>query len=215
MKMGQWLTGVLPVMAACCWIYIWMRENGQQKRGLPAKCGVTWLVVCTAAIGLTSKGVYPLKSLIFWALLLFLAADALLELYFAAGLLAFGGGHLLLMLWLFGREAPTAASLVIWVVIAGLVVTGFWPEIVSCRRDKKKLLVFLYPAAVAAMVSAAVVLPVNHGMRYLPAAVGAVLFAVSDYILGKRHFGEICAGLNRAALVLYYLGILLIALAAG
>ena len=215
MKMGQWLIGVLPVMAVCCWIYIWMRENGQRKRGLPAKCGVTWLVVCTAVIGLTSGGIYPLRSLIFWALLLFLAADALLELYFAAGLLAFGGGHLMLMLWLFGQETPAAASLVIWLVIVGLVAMGFWPEMASCRREKKKLLVFLYPAAVAAMVSAAVVLPANHGMHYLPAAVGAVLFAVSDYILGKRHFRGISVRLDRAALVLYYLGILMIALAAG
>lgn len=211
MELKLWLAGVIPVMAACYLLYIWMKERGYGRQGLLAKCSVTWLILCTAAAGIWQQGGKPWENLLIWPLLAFLAADALLEMVFAAGVASFGVGHLMLLSWMVQMHPPVPTSILIWIMVTGITALGFRKEFGRCLREKRHSLLLLYPMAVAAMLSVAVMLPVLLGAGYLAAAVGAVFFAVSDFMVGKRYFGGISKTADRLALALYYLAILLIA----
>lgn len=65
----------------------------------------------------------------------------------------------------------------------------------------------LYPAVLMAMTAVAVTLPFIAGAEYTWAAVGAVLFSVSDMMVGKNFFGKLPKKLDYCALSLYYAGI--------
>lgn len=62
------------------------------------------------------------------------------------------------------------------------------------------------------MTSIAVTLPRQLGREYLFAAIGAVLFSISDMMVGKGFFKKLSKPVDYTALSLYYSGIFCFAL---
>lgn len=57
------------------------------------------------------------------------------------------------------------------------------------------------------MTSIAVMLPLQRGREYLFVAAGAVLFSISDMMVGKSFFHKLSKPADYLALTLYYSGI--------
>ena len=70
----------------------------------------------------------------------------------------------------------------------------------------------LYPAVLMGMTAVAVMLPAKLGPDYLRAGIGALLFAVSDLMVGKGFFHKLSKLMSVLALSLYYAGIFCISL---
>lgn len=216
-KQWQWLMMVIPVMAAGTVIYFLMKYRMNSRWQILAKCMVTWMAVCTAAAGLIQRQENPAGNLIFWAVLLFMAADGLLEAVFPAGAGVFAVGHILLIVWYVqnGGFHPEAAVLFAALCLGASVL--FAREQRALFRQKKYFSVaglYLYLAFLMAMVSMAVFLPVSAGKAGIPAAVGASAFAVSDMMVGKNVLTGLSKRGNEFALCLYYAAVLCISLAA-
>ena len=79
MSRWQWLLLALPEMAAGTGTYFLLKYRLDSKWKILAKCMVTWMAVCTAAAGVIFQAASPFGNLIFWAMVLFLLADGLLE----------------------------------------------------------------------------------------------------------------------------------------
>ena len=70
----------------------------------------------------------------------------------------------------------------------------------------------LYPAVLMAMMAMAVCLPFTAGPRYWWIGAGSVMFVISDMMVGKNFFGNLPEKAGFWALLLYYIGILGIAM---
>ena len=145
-------------------------------------------------------------------MLLFLLADGLLEVQFFLGMGVFGAGHLILIGWFLTRGALYSCK---FFLVAAFY--GNFPVYLSqgVRRGKRKSWLYamiLYPAVLMGMTAVAVMLPSKLGPDYLRAAVGAVLFAVSDLMVGKGFFNKLSRPMSVLALSLYYAGIFCISL---
>ena len=185
MRLIIWILMAVPMMAAGVVTYFWVKKRQKDNFHILPKCMTTWIVVCTAAAGLWS-GAEAFEMLA--AMILFLAADALLEVKFYWGMVAFGAGHLILLAWLVSQGPLHPASIVIWAVCMAGTLILFRGEIRENRENPVIYGMFLYPALLLVMVSVAVMLPVQAGKQYTLAAVGAVLFGISDMMVGKGFF---------------------------
>ena len=94
----------------------------------------------------------------------------------------------------------------------GVSLYLFRRELRGARENPKLYAMILYPAVLMGMTAVAVMLPSKLGPDYLRAAVGAVLFAVSDLMVGKGFFNKLSKPMGVLALSLYYAGIFCIAL---
>ena len=58
-------------MAAGTGAYFLMKYRMNTRWKIMAKCMVTWMAVCTAAVGLLQQQKHPFEDMIFWAMVLF------------------------------------------------------------------------------------------------------------------------------------------------
>ena len=158
-------------------------------------------------------GKSPWESLLFWGLAACCAADCVLEIHFVSGMAAFGAAHVLFIVWILQQGEPVWYSVLVWAALYG--ITAFLYRKIIPTLGKKLLPFLLYPAVLMAMASLALVLPFTVGSRYWTAAVGALVFAVSDLLVAKG----VLVGNSRACqhftLALYDLALLGLALAGG
>ena len=214
MNRWQWLLLVLPEMAAGTGAYFLMKYRMNTRWKIMAKCMVTWMAVCTAAVGLLQQQKHPFEDMIFWAMVLFLAADGLLEICFPAGAAVFGLGHVLLILWYFrhGGLHPMTAAVFAVLCLAALVL--FRKECRKLWTERNYLYLagmLLYLAFLMLMVSMAVLLPTVMGTKGLLPGIGALAFAGSDMMVGKNVLVGLPRRKNDFALCLYYAAVLMIA----
>ena len=204
----------VPVIVAGMVLHFKLKEWGKGRWNILPKCLSTWAVVCVGFLGFVSAdgGRDMEKSWILAALLLFLLADGFLEIQFFLGMGVFGAGHLLLIIWILRQGAWSLISLPVWAVFLGLSLLLFQKELREGKNHPKIYLMILYPAILMGMAALAVVLPWKLGIDYLWAGVGAVLFAVSDLMVGKGFFHKLSRSMNYLALSLYYGGIFFLAL---
>ena len=212
MEMWLWLCMAVPVMIVGEIFHFKCKLLKLGKWNIPAKCTATWMAVWTAVTGYAGSGRPAFFLLVIGALVLFLAADALLEIHFYSGMAAFGAGHVLLLIWLFGETGFHWGMIPVWAVLMVFVVGLFRGELREGKERPAMYLMLLYPAVLMAMVTAAVWLPAVGGASYLTAAAGAVLFAASDMMVGKQFFRPLPKAVNVLALTMYYAGILCLAL---
>jgi hypothetical protein len=113
----------------------------------------------------------------------------------AAGLAAFGLGHVAYMLAFIGFDVAHSTEdpgwcLAVW---AGLLVIGIagWWQIVFRSRHRARLrwAVLLYTLLLTGTAAATLCLTL-HDARFAFAAVGATLFLISDTVLAAGHFGN-------------------------
>ncbi|MBS6195007.1 MAG: hypothetical protein KH828_05450 [Clostridiales bacterium] len=207
MSYGLWMAAVLPVIVAGGTMHFKMKEQSDKRWNILPKCLATWMMVCTAAVGVFQFGSDPSGKWILAAMVLFLIADGCLELHFFLGMGVFAAGHLALIIWLALQGHFTLAAIPVWCVCMAGTLILFRRELSRGKEDPRFYLMILYPAVLMAMTAVAVTLPFVAGQEYLWAAVGAFLFSVSDMMVGKSFFGKLPAKLHYWALALYYCGI--------
>ena len=144
--------------------------------------------------------------------MLFLLADALLEVQFLAGMAVFGIGHGVLIFWFLKKMTADWETVILWLVLWGIALFLFRRELQLGKKNPKLYLMTLYPGILMGMTSIAVMLPGQLGSQYLLAAIGAVLFSISDMMVGKGFFKKLSKLADYLALSLYYSGIFCFAL---
>lgn len=217
MERWQWILMILPVMAVGTGLYFLIKERLDSRWKIAAKCMVTWMAVCTAAVGVIQQQEHPWKSLIFWAVLLFMAADGLLEVVFPAGAAVFAVGHILLITWYIQNGGFHPEAMLLFAVLCLGAVFLFRKEEKMLLEQKKYLQIaglYLYLAFLMTMVSMAAFLPASSGREGILPAVGAFAFAASDMMVGKNVLTGLSRRKNEFALCLYYAAVLCIALTA-
>ena len=209
-----WGILVIPVIAAGMTLHFKIKEWGKQKWNILPKCLSTWMIVCTGFLGIwarrDSQGLD--KKWILAALLLFLLADGLLEVQFFLGMGVFGAGHLILIGWFLTRGAYTPVRFFWWLLFMGISLYIFRGELEGGKENPWLYAMILYPAVLMGMTAVAVMLPAKLGPDYLRAGIGALLFAVSDLMVGKGFFHKLSKPMSVLALSLYYAGIFCISL---
>ena len=209
-----WGILVLPVIIVGMILHFKIKEWGKRRWNILPKCLSTWMIVCTGSLGIWARGDSQGldKKWILAALVLFLLADGFLEVQFFLGAAVFGAGHLLLILWILRQDACSLWSFPVWAVLLGLSLLLFQKELKEGKKDPKIYLLILYPAVLMGMAALAVILPWKLGKEYLCAGIGAVLFAVSDLMVGKGFFHPLSKSMSYLALSLYYGGIFFLSL---
>lgn len=209
-----WGILVIPVIAIGMILHFKIREWGKKKWNILPKCLSTWMIVCTGFLGIWARGDSQGldKKWILAALILFLIADGLLEVQFFGGMGVFGAGHLILIGWFLTRGAYTPVSFFWWLLFMGGSLFIFRMELKGSRENPWLYAMILYPAVLMGMTAVAVMLPVKLGPDYLRAGIGALLFAVSDLMVGKGFFHKLTKSMSVLALSLYYAGIFCISL---
>ena len=209
-----WTVLALPVVVTGMILHFQTEKWGKKRWGILPKCMSTWMIVGTAILGIrTTLDASGLgKKWILAALILFLIADGLLELSFFAGMAVFGAGHLILIGWFIARGGIHPYTALWWILFLGGALLLFRRELKESLEKPCIRLMVLYHAVLMGMTAIAVTLPLRFGPDYLWAAVGAVLFAVSDLMVGKGFFRKLSLPADVLALGMYYAGIFCIAM---
>lgn len=192
----------LPLWAAIFAIYFTLRRAELMKESLIAKCAGSFLAVGSAAFAFTVKGENPFTHVIFWFFVLCALADVLLELSFAVGVVAFGAGHVCLMLWLWAQREPSWVNLAVW-------AAGIAAGVLLLLHDIKKFgrlapLGVVYVAALSGSLALALPLPLYLGSGYIAVAAGTLCFFISDMMVAKLQVKKLSGAAQKAIMVLYW-----------
>ena len=202
-------TGVVAVVD---WYAVWKEDTRIEYVAKPATLGLLALAVVLAlpGAGLVSGG---------WlvaALLFSLAGDVFLMLkgrpnLFVAGLASFLVGHLCyLVYFVVALSPPPVTVLVVGVVLVIPASPVAWKILQGSRREHPKETgpVVAYIAIVTAMVVVAVAASFSAAslLAGLLLAGGAVLFWLSDMMIGIRRFIRPFAAERMGVIVTYHLG---------
>lgn len=207
-----WMATAIPVIVAGGTLHFKMKEQSDKRWNILPKCLSTWMIVCTAALGVYLNGNKQSSVWILYAICFFLLADAFLEIHFFMGMAVFAIGHIWLICWLFAQGHLSLAILPVWLV--GMIVTLvlFRKELSEGKKNPKIYFMILYPGVLMAMMAMAVLLPFTSGRKYIWAALGALLFSISDMMVGKSFFKKLPKKMGFWALALYYCGIFCLAM---
>lgn len=210
MNILYWSLLTIPMMLAFLLLYGCTGKVGKPRWGLIAKSGGSFVAAATSAALCLMSGVNPLTSLIFWGLILCCIADTMLEISFPVGILVFGGGHILFLIFIIGKFGFHPVSIVIWAVLYIVILLIFGKELRNIKGNK--LIYYFYPAFLLAVVSVALPLPFLFGNGYIVTAIGAALFAFSDSLVARGFFGK--NGKLQGAVIMtsYYAALYLLAL---
>ena len=192
----------IPVWVAQFALYFFLRRAGRMKESLAAKCAGSFLAVGSAALGMAFSHEGPGTPWVFWFFVLCTIADALLEISFVPGMLVFGAGHVCLILWLWGLAAPSWWSLVLWLGAYGVTAVLFRKELPTL--GKLTVPFCLYPALLGGSLAVAVPLPFLLGAKWVPVAVGTVLFYVSDMLVAKNQLSHWDKKWQKPIMALYW-----------
>lgn len=209
-----WTLFAVPVIGTGILLHQKLQNWEKKCWNIMPKCLSTWMVVFTGVWGLCQTGdIHAIgKQWILPTLLLFLLADALLEVKFFWGMGAFAAGHIFLIGWILSKSRFYLTEIILWLILMGLCLILFWEELKGAGENPKLYAMLLYPAVLMGMTVLALSLPFRLGKEYGWMALGAVLFAVSDMMVGKSFFHEQTKGVHYLALALYYSGIYCFAL---
>lgn len=196
---------VIPVILAGGAMH-WKNSKSNEVfwRLLP-KCLATWMVVCTAAVGVFYYGNNKSSILILIASFLFMIADALLEIRFMAGVGCFAVGHFFLIVWMIGQSQFHMGIFILFCVGVLASIFLFRKEL---KQELKIYLLIGYTLILSSMMALAVFLPITQGKLFLLAGIGGVGFWISDMFVGKSVFGKLTPVQDLGALYLYYFSIL-------
>lgn len=205
----EWSCMAVPLIAACYLTMILMDGGGLKKASVLPKCTGSFVCAVTAGLAVLQGGGNPLAHPVFWALLLCMAGDYLIEQQMVAGGLAFAAGHIVLTVWALGQAPFHWVSLLIWATALAALTAYLY----GCRRQMggMALPLLLYGAILTADLAVAAVLPFTAGGAFWTLAAGLLSFVLSDAILGRNVFGEAKPWRSKLLMALYYLALYLIA----
>lgn len=160
-------------------------KNGQDTpftlflKGLP-----TAMAAIFPLIGLLTPAAAPYTRWILAGLLICLAGDVVLGIHFVTGGGLFLLGHVCYVAGLLGRQTLRPEHIILFAGIWGVLIVF----LLLYRKHMPNRLMFLavclYAAALSALLAAAVPLPFTQGSHQAYcAAIGAILFVISDMTL--------------------------------
>ena len=191
------------LVAAVNW---WALATGRSRVEVVAKPTATALLVVVAATAGSPDGVVRVALVV--AALCGLAGDIALlgdsESRFMAGLGAFSVGHASYVVAAFGVGVSWGNALIAVPFMVVLFGWRFLPETVPGARRAGGTVLFVAVVAYALIISAMVVTATATGS--VVAALGAMLFAVSDWVLGYDRFVRPVRHRDLAVMVPYHVG---------
>lgn len=200
-------SGCAIIISAFLLLYGFCKKHTRAGFDLIAKCGGSFTCAFAAAVSIASKAENPFTSFIFGGLILCCAADALLEIKFQAGVSAFGLAHILFIIFMLFNGGFSAPTIILWLALYVIILAVFNKHIFASHENK--LILFSYPALLLFMASLAIGLVINNGFSYIIFAVGAVLFAFSDFLVAMDHFGRRSKYSGAIIMISYYLALFL------
>ena len=211
---------VLPFLVL---LPLYLRAGNQQKfrRNTILKLLLSGLCCLCAWLGwlLVSGAAQPSRWLIGLALAAGIVGDYYLQYIrhdirkFVTGIVWFGLTQLLLTAWLLWQYGPSWWGLLITALIVAAVQLVIYQQ--KWQMGAARWPLTIYMTLISFMMSQAVLALVRHqpptlGMWLL--AGGAVLFVLSDLLLGSSNYNSRLQKLHNPSLICYFLAILLIAL---
>lgn len=209
MTLTWWMILTVPVMAAFLLLYFFSKRCGEPRWGLIAKCGGSYVALMTALAGEHLGGRNPFFHPAVWGLLLCVAADALLEIRFPAGVACFGLAHVFFIVWLVGEAPLSPWSIAVFAPLFLLQFFYFRRDLSNISGNKP--VYYLYPVVLIGMAAVAAVLPFTAGMGYTCAALGALVFVGSDFLVAKGFLRRNTKLEGAIIMISYYLALYLIA----
>lgn len=208
MSFGLYSCFALPLWATMAALYAILCREKLKRESLIAKCGGSFLSVASAGMAFCLAGENPFSQVIFWFFVLCTAADAMLEIHFVSGMVLFAGGHICLILWLWGLTAPTWRSLLLWAVAYGMVAWLFRREIPKLGKLTAPFV--LYPAVLSVSLALALPVPFVLGTFYIPLAIGVLCFFISDLMVAKDQLVGVSPRSHKLIMLLYWAALYLI-----
>ncbi|MCL1847930.1 MAG: lysoplasmalogenase [Coriobacteriia bacterium] len=202
-------------------IYLHARKKGAFRKATVLKLTLSGLCTLCALLGFAFWGIHnnALGVLIVIALLCAIFGDYFLQFMrlderkSTVGILCFALTHVLLIVFLCLRHGVSWPEFVLTAVIMACV------QVIMIRQKwelgRTKTLLVLYTSILGFMTSKAVLALFASPVITLPVAlmaVGAVLLVFSDLLLGKNSFAPVGKSPSGVHLIIYFCGLLLIAL---
>lgn len=208
-SMLYWYIAIVPIMVGLCSLYLIMCNHSLGKQGLIAKCGATWLCLCTSAMYVLENNQNPWMNYCIWGIFFYMLADGALEVSIPFGGGLFAVGHILVIRGFLEKEPPTALTITIWLILIVLATTVYYKEI---RETIKKgyAVMLLYPIILAYMCATACSLGITRYCEYWEVALGGILFVFSDLLIFIRYRRRDAKIPHGWVMVLYYIGVVLI-----
>ena len=196
----------LAAMTASGLLYqLGKRHQWYQRHTLLVLKGGTTLLAALLALWGAIVYASPAAWWLFAGLLLCALADVVLELHFHAGMLVFALGHLAYIAAFLTRQTAGLLNLAIWAVLLAVVLAGGWA--LRGRLEQPVVPILLYASLISAMLALALTQP-------LAAAIGAVMFVISDGLIAYRLAFQAGRLNDDLCMLLYYGGQYLLALSA-
>lgn len=175
----------------------------------------TLLCAAFAGTALVRGGGEQYAWLIFIGLCICAAADVMLGVHFVTGGALFLIGHLFYMAAFCTQQRPTRWSILVFAAALALLWLFVWHFKPRIHHPLMFAGVLLYAAALAALLSLSLPMPFRHfSARNLLAALGAVIFVLSDMGVCHGMMYRIPKKLDFVYLGIYYLAQLLLGLSA-
>lgn len=207
--MLYWYIAIVPIMIGLCSLYLIMCNHWLCKQGLIAKCGATWLCLCTSAMYVLENNQNPLLNYSIWGIFFYMLADGALEISIPYGGGLFAVGHILIIRGFLEKEPPTALTITIWLILMVIAITVYNKEVAE-TINKGYGLMLLYPIILGYMCATACSLGMTKYRQYWEVALGAVLFVISDLLIFIRYRRKDAKIQHGWVMVLYYIGVILI-----
>lgn len=213
----RWIMAVLAVVLTVFLImpihYRWIGHIG--RLGLFVTKVIPTLICAAFAGGALLRGGDRYSLFIFIGLLICAAADVVLGIHFVTGGALFLAGHICYIAAFCTQQRPGWWSLPVLIAALALLWMFVWQFKPQIHHPLMFVGVLLYAAALAVVLSLSLPMPFRHfSARTLLAALGALIFVLSD--MGVCH-GMLCKipkKLDFVYLGIYYLAQLLLALSA-
>lgn len=194
--------------AVMCILYLAFQHikntNGHSRTmEIAIKCGATAMAALVALFGCLNSGL-PAHWVILAGLIVCTIADGVLCVRFIEGGAIFVLGHVLYMVAFCLMRRPSWQCAIVFLCLMGLSIAALTR--VRAMLGSKYVLILAYAMILCLMVAlASVQAPLFFA--------GAVLFAVSDILLGCLSFARWKTQMDYISLAMYYLGQFLIGLA--
>jgi len=173
----------------------------------------TLICAAFAGVALISRGGERYAWLVFTGLCICAAADVMLGVHFVTGGALFLLGHLFYMAAFCTRQRPDKWSLVVFAAALALLWLFVWHFKPRIHPPLLFAGVLLYAAALAALLALSLPMPFrSFSARTLLAALGAIIFVLSDMGVCHGMLYRIPKKLDFTYLGIYYLAQLLLGL---
>lgn len=203
------------IMAVLGTAYVLLKKR-KKGAALVCKAGATSMPALLLLVYLQESGSSPALCWSLAAIVLYMAADVLLECKFVYGAATFASGHICMTAGLLAQIQVTTGLVLCgigaFMLFAGAAILTLHPYV--SRLKKLKVPAFLYVAVLSVMSAVAVAAGFAlGGISGAACGAGGVSFAASDILLGKNRLGRKRSPVRGAlVLMLYYLSVYLFAM---